>query len=350
MVRELSYKDAGVDIDAAQESLRRIKDAVESTYTSWVLEGLGPFGSLIDLGQIVKDYKNPVLVQSIDGVGTKLIIARLMNDHTTIGMDMVAHSVNDIVCQGARPLTFLDYIAVDKLTPLHIEQVIQGIIAGCKECQLPLVGGEIAELPGIYRAGQYDLVGSVTGIVERERMITGEGISPGDILIGLASSGLHTNGYSLARKVLFELKGYKVDTYLAELGTTLGEELLRPHRNYALPILSLLEDTEIKGIAHITGGGIPGNLVRILPSGCRAIIKRNSWHIPFIFRLIQQEGKVSLEEMYRTFNMGIGMILVVARDIGPRIQERLWSEWSLANHIIGEIVPGQKGVAWEDRG
>jgi phosphoribosylformylglycinamidine cyclo-ligase len=352
MVKNITYKDAGVDIEAGNESILRIKASVESTYTSAVLQGIGPFGSLVDLSEIIKTYRQPVLVQSIDSVGTKLMIARLMNNHTTIGIDMVAHGVNDILCQGARPLTFMDYIAVDKLEPEHIEQIVKGIVAGCKESHIPLVGGEIAELPGIYCPGQYDLVGSITGIVEREKIITGKDICPGDVLIGLASNGLHTNGYSLARKVFLELKGYSVDRYIPELGMTLGEELLRPHRNYGPAIIALLDEVEIKGIAHITGGGLIDNLLRIIPQDCEALIIPDSWEIPPIFLLIQDEGKVSLEDMYRTFNMGIGLVLVVSPTAASFIQKRLRDQWSLANYLIGEIISGEKQVRlwWERRG
>ena len=341
----ITYKDAGVNIEAGQESVCRIKMAVESTYNPSVLQGIGPFGSLLDLSDILKDYHHPVLVQSIDSVGTKLMIARMVNNHTTIGMDMVAHGVNDILCQGARPLTFLDYIAVDKLEPGHIEQVVGGIVAGCKEAGMPLVGGEIAELPGIYCPGQYDLVGSITGIVERERIITGKKICPGDILVGLASNGLHTNGYSLARKVFFELKGYQVDRYIPEVGTTLAEELLKPHRNYAPAVLAMIEAIEIKGIAHVTGGGLIDNLPRILAPGCEALIYPNSWEIPPIFRLIQEEGNVPRDDMYRTFNMGIGMVLVITKAEAATAQERLRQQWGLENYLIGEIIPGQRRVS-----
>lgn len=338
----ITYKDAGVDIEAGQESVRRIKIVVESTYNPSVLQGIGPFGSLLDLSDILKTYRHPVLVQSIDSVGTKLMIARMANNHTTIGMDIVAHGVNDILCQGAKPLSFLDYIAVDKLEPEHIEQIVSGIVAGCREARMPLVGGEIAELPGIYCPGQYDLVGTITGIVERDRIITGKFICPGDRLVGLASNGLHTNGYTLARKIFFELKGYQVESYIPELGMTLAEELLKPHRNYGPAVSALLETIEIKGIAHITGGGLIDNLPRIFPEGCEALIYPNSWGIPPIFKLIQQEGNVPQEDMYRTFNMGIGMVLVVSQTELSTLQARLEQEWGIQNYLIGEIIPGEK--------
>jgi phosphoribosylformylglycinamidine cyclo-ligase len=344
MKDQFTYNDAGVSIDAGQESIRRIKVAVESTYNPSVLHGIGPFGSLLDLSDILKDYRYPVLVQSIDSVGTKLMIARMVNNHTTIGMDILAHGVNDILCQGAKPVTFLDYIAVDKLEPGHIEQIVKGIVAGCKETGMPLVGGEIAELPGIYCPGQYDLVGSITGIVERERIITGKKISPGDQLVGLASNGLHTNGYSLVRKIFFELKGYKVDRYIPELGITLGEELMKPHRNYGPAIIAMLDEIEIKGIAHITGGGLIDNLPRILPNGCEALIYSDSWEEPPIFQLIQKDGKVPWEDMYRTFNMGIGMVLVVSKREISALQDHLIQQWGLQNYLIGEIIAGERRV------
>ncbi|OGV97272.1 MAG: phosphoribosylformylglycinamidine cyclo-ligase [Nitrospinae bacterium RIFCSPLOWO2_02_39_17] len=341
----ITYKDSGVDVEAGNESVRRIKRHVQSTFNKSVLTGLGTFGALYDLGEIVKNYKNPVLVQSIDGVGTKLMIANAMGMHTTIGIDMVAHSCNDILCQGAKPITFLDYIATEKVRPEHIEDILKGIAEGCREAGMPVIGGEIAEMPGVYVSGEYDLVGSVTGVVEKDKIIIGDKIKKGDILIGIASSGLHTNGYSLARKVLFTHKGYTVKTHIDELGMTLGEALLKPHRNYSKIIHSLMDGSkiEIKGIAHITGGGFIDNIPRILPDNCTAVIKKGSWEILPIFKIIQREGNVPDEDMFRTLNMGIGLVIVVSgKDVESAIihlNKNGFKSWE-----IGVIEEGEKGA------
>lgn len=343
----VTYKDAGVDIDAGNESVRRIRELVRSTYNESVITDVGTFGGMLDLKAILAEYRHPVLVQSIDSVGTKLIVAGKMGRHTTIGIDMVAHSCNDILCQGARPISFLDYIATDKIIPAHIQQILEGIATGCREVGLPVMGGEIAELPGVYAKGHYDLVGAVTGVVDKEKIITGETIRPGDVLLGFASNGLHTNGYSLARKVLFNIGGLDPHDTIPELGGCLGDRLLRPHRNYVPAVMGLLEKFSIKGIAHITGGGLLENLPRIFPSDCGARIVKKSWEIPPIFHLIQKQGNVPEKDMYRTFNMGVGLVLIVSAQEVQEILKTL-SGVEYAVNKIGEMVSGAKEVTFAD--
>lgn len=341
MSKDTTYKDSGVDIDAGSESIKRVKKNIHSTFNSSVVTGIGTFGAMYDLSEITKTYKNPVLVQSIDSVGTKLMVANMANCHKTIGIDMVAHSCNDVLCQGAKPITFLDYIAVDKVNPDHVKEVIDGICEGCREADLPLMGGELAELPGVYKKGEYDLVGAVTGVVEKDKIIDGSEINPGDVVLGLASSGLHTNGYSLAREVFFNIKKMKVDQYIDELESTLGEALLKPHINYTRPVLSLLNEFDIKGIAHITGGGLVDNIPRVLPENCQVIISKNSWKIPPVFQLIHQYGNVPEEDMFRTFNMGIGLVLIVSQNDADVIAGKLNSQ-DFPVTIIGKVKEGAR--------
>ncbi|MDD4352017.1 MAG: phosphoribosylformylglycinamidine cyclo-ligase [Candidatus Gracilibacteria bacterium] len=338
-----TYKESGVDIDAGNESVIRIKDVVRETFTDAVVTGLGSFGAMFSLKEF-KDLEDPILVQSIDSVGTKLMIATMMNKHDTIGIDMVSHSANDVLCQGARPLTFLDYIAANKIKPDHVEQIVRGVAEGCKQAGMSVIGGEIAELPGVYAEGEYDLVGAVAGVVDRSRVVTGDKIVPGDKVIGLASVGLHTNGFSLARYVLFSLKGYNVTDYMEELGETLGEALLKPHRCYAPPVLQLLDEFEIKGIAHITGGGLIENPIRVLPDNCGMKIYKDKFTAPPIFKLIVNKGEVSQHEAYRTLNMGVGMILVVAADKVDAVLKRLSELVDYPVWEIGEVVEGEKKV------
>ncbi|MBI5814674.1 MAG: phosphoribosylformylglycinamidine cyclo-ligase [Nitrospinae bacterium] len=307
----ITYKTAGVDIDAGMESLRRIKEGVRATHNKMVLTGLGSFGSLFDLTQVARDYKEPVLVQSVDGVGTKLMVAGMMNRFDTVGIDLVNHCCNDILCQGARPMTFLDYIAVEKLDPAQVDMLVKGMVTACVDNGAALVGGETAELPGTYAKGEYDLVGLITGVVEKSGIITGKDIKDGDTILGLKSSGLHTNGYTLARKALFGKLGFTVDTFRSELGTTVGEALLAPHRNYSKLIAPLLAKHKVKGIAHITGGGLMDNVPRILPDNVDAAIKLSSWEVPAIFKMIQQGGGVPDADMYRAMNMGVGLVIVI---------------------------------------
>lgn len=312
MNEAITYKTAGVDIDAGAESLRRIKAAVKATHNDMTLTGLGSFGSLFDLSAVMKEFREPVLVQSADGVGTKLIVARMAGRHDTVGMDIVNHSCNDILCQGAKPLTFLDYIAVESLKPEHIEQLVTGMVKACAANGVALVGGETAELPGTYIKGEYDLAGMITGVVEKSKIITGKSIRPGDMILGLASSGLHTNGYTLARKVFFDRLKMTVDTIPMELGRSVGEELLSPHRDYSRVVWPLLQTHPVKGIAHITGGGLIDNVPRILPDNVDAVIKLGSWDIPPVFVMIREGGDVPSGDMFRTFNMGIGLVMVIA--------------------------------------
>ena len=306
-----------------------------------MVSDVGTFGAMFALSDWAGG--DSLLVSSVDSVGTKLMVAALMNSHTTVGQDIVNHCVNDILAQGARPLFFMDYIAAGKLTPGFIAEVLQGLVTGCKEAGCALIGGETAELPGVYEEGQYDLVGFIAGVVERSRAVQGDRVQPGDVLIGLASDGLHTNGYSLARKLFFEVAGMSVDQYVAELNRTLGEELMRVHRCYAPAVLPLLEEVEVRGMAHITGGGIPDNLVRCLPEGCRAVVERGSWHVPAIFDLIQDLGRVTEEEMYHTFNMGVGFVLVVPEKAAEEAASKLSARDETA-YRIGRIESGERGL------
>jgi phosphoribosylformylglycinamidine cyclo-ligase len=304
-----------VNIDAGNEAVNRIKDGVKSTFTSNVLTGIGSFGSLYDLKPILDNYDNPVMVQSIDGVGTKTIIARKLGKFDTIGIDLLSAAANDILVMGARPLTFLDYIANDKLNPETIEEIVSGMVKACKSTGVSLVGGETAEMPDTYLPGEHDLVGIITGIVEKEKIITGKNIKPGDVLLGLPSNGLHTNGYSFARKLFFEVGGYDVNDTIPELEKSIGLTLLEPHINYTNHVFATLDaGIDVKGIAHITGGGLVENIPRILPDGCGVEIQKGSWpNIP-VFDVMQSIGDVDENEMYRAFNMGIGMTFIVSPD------------------------------------
>tara|TARA_B100000029_G_C17609840_1_gene969140 strand:+ start:17314 stop:18381 length:1068 start_codon:yes stop_codon:yes gene_type:complete len=311
----IDYKSAGVDIDAGNEAVDLIKNHVKSTFTSNVLTGLGSFGSLYDLKPIINNYENPVMVQSIDGVGTKTIIARKLKKYDTIGIDLLSAAANDILVMGAKPLTFLDYIANDMLQPKIIEQIVSGMVKACKETGVSLVGGETAEMPDTYLPGEHDLVGVITGVVEKNEIITGKKIQSGDVVLGIPSNGLHTNGYSFARKIFFEIGGYDVKDTINGLDQTIGLTLLEPHINYTNHIFSVLDaGIEIKGIAHITGGGLVENIPRILPDKFGVEIKKNSWPTLPVFDLIQSIGSVKKDEMFRTFNMGIGMVFVVEPD------------------------------------
>jgi phosphoribosylformylglycinamidine cyclo-ligase len=306
----LDYKQAGVDIDAANRSVEMIRQWVEKTHRPEVLSGIGGFGGFFALD--TSRYPNPVLVSGTDGVGTKLKIAQMMNIHNTVGIDLVAMCVNDILVHGAEPLFFLDYIAVGKLQPHMVEELVQGVSEGCLQAGCALIGGETAEMPGFYGENEYDLAGFTVGVAERSRLLTGQNVEAGDLLIGLPSSGVHSNGYSLVRKVLLERAGFKLEQYSTELGKTLGEELLTPTRIYVKPVLKLLQNIEVKAMAHITGGGLAENLQRSLPAGLGAQIDAAAMPVLPIFNLIAQEGRVEKEDMYRTFNMGIGFIIITS--------------------------------------
>ena len=335
----LTYAGAGVSFSAKEETTDRLKRILKSTYRPEVLSEVGHFGGLFALG----NYDEPVLVSSTDGVGTKLKIAFMTGRHDTVGFDIVAHCANDILVQGAEPLFFLDYIGTSKLYPDVVEQIVTGLAAGCREINCAFIGGETAELPEFYREGEYDLVGTIVGVVERSKVITGNEIRPGDRLIGLSSLGLHTNGFSLARRILLDVCDYNPTDYISDFGMTLEEELLKKHKSYVGAILNLRKHCGIKGMAHITGGGLPGNMLRVLPPDCSAIIRKGTWEIPPIFGLLQEKGRVESDEMYRVFNMGIGMVLAVAKD---QLDMALYvlTESGESPSCIGEIVDGERQV------
>jgi phosphoribosylformylglycinamidine cyclo-ligase len=335
----MEYKSAGVDIDAGNETVRRIKSLARATFTPGVLSEIGSFGGLFRLN--TDRYREPVLVSSADGVGTKLKVAFMTHRHDTVGADLVNHCVNDILVQGAEPLFFLDYLATGRLSPDVAEQVIAGVARGCRENGCALLGGETAEMPGFYADGEYDLAGFIVGVVERAGIIDGRGIVPGDALIGVPSAGLHTNGYSLARHVLFDLSGLTADTFVPECGATVGEALLAPHRSYLHAMRPLIEAGLVKGMAHITGGGITENLPRILPAGCAARVDRSAWIVPPIFRSIQQRGHIDIDEMYRAFNMGIGLVVACADSDQVRALALLNQQQAA---VVGRVNAGEREV------
>lgn len=337
----LSYKDAGVDIDAANQSVEMIKKWVGMTKRPEVLANIGSFGGFFALDN--SKYREPILVSGTDGVGTKLRISQLMGVHDSVGIDLVAMCVNDILVHGAEPLFFLDYIALGKLEPDLVEALVKGVSQGCLQAGCALIGGETAEMPGFYREDEYDLAGFAVGVVERSRLINGSTIKEGDLLIGLPSSGLHSNGFSLARKVLLEKAGLKLDSYVETLEKTLGEVLLTPTRIYVKTILALLEEVEINGMAHITGGGIGENLQRILPTGMGAVIDADVINTPAIFKLIEELGGVPREEMFRTFNMGIGFILAISPHHHDKALKCLRSKGETPI-VIGRVSRENEGV------
>ncbi|MCP4023651.1 MAG: phosphoribosylformylglycinamidine cyclo-ligase [Desulfobacteraceae bacterium] len=334
MSDSLTYADSGVDIDKANKLVDKIKDIAKSTHRSGVMGEIGGFGGLFSLN--LSNTPNPVLVSSTDGVGTKLKIAFNMDKHDTIGIDLVAMVVNDIIVQGAKPLFFLDYLAMGALDNSVAEQIIQGIANGCSAAECALTGGETAEMPGMYQPGEYDLSGFAVGIVDNDKIIDGSYIKTGNKLIGISSSGIHSNGFSLVRKIFFDKCKYDVSTTLSDLNNTLGEELLTPTKIYTATLLSLLRDLPVLGLAHVTGGGIEENIVRIIPDACKAIIHKGSWKIPPIFQILQKEGNVSEKEMNRTFNNGIGMIVVVPDESAQEVMDRLGAMNEDA-YFIGEI-------------
>ena len=340
-MERMTYRDAGVDIDAGNESVSLIKDAVRATYRSEVMGDLGGFGGLFALN--TKDYKEPVLVSGTDGVGTKLRLAFLLNKHDTIGQDAVAMCVNDILVQGAEPLFFLDYLAVGKLEPMQVAEVVTGVARACKESGCALIGGETAEMAGFYPIGEYDIAGFSVGVAERSKLITPARVNAGDVLLGLPSSGVHSNGYSLVRKIVFERKGFKGDEYIEELGQTIGEELLTPTRLYPRICLPLIREFDIHGMVHITGGGFYENIPRALPEHMGAEVNGAAWTIPPVFRLLQEWGNVDWTEMYRTFNMGIGMVLIVSSDEADRITAQLNAQNETVYHI-GHVTEGAHEV------
>ncbi len=338
-MERMTYRDSGVDIDAGAKAVELMKGHVAKTRTPGVISGIGGFGAafLPDL----TGYREPVLVSGTDGVGTKLKIAFMMDRHDTIGIDCVAMCVNDIACMGAKPLFFLDYIATGRLEPEKVADIVKGISEGCREAGCALIGGETAEMPGFYSPGEYDLAGFAVGIVDRESVIDGSSIKEGDLLVGLPSSGLHSNGYSLVRKVLFEKEGMSVQTYVEDFGCTLGEELLKPTRIYVKQVLKAVETADVKGIAHITGGGFFENIPRIIPDGLRADIYPDRWKVPEVFKFIQHRGGIGQQEMFRTFNMGIGLVLAADPGQAEILLESLQSDGAV---VIGRISPGSGGL------
>ena len=343
--RGLTYADAGVDIDAKMRALQRLRLIARGTFRKGVLTDIGSFGGLFDL-TAAGPLRHPVLVSSTDGVGSKLKIAFQTGQHKTVGMDLVNHCINDVLVQGAIPLFFLDYIAMGKLDADVMIDVVSGLARACRDSGCALIGGETAEMPDFYRPGEYDLAGFIVGLVERELVIDGSRIASGDVLIGLASSGLHTNGYSLARKVLFERRGLKPESRVPELNRTLGEELLAVHRSY-LPVLrGLIPGGAIYGMAHITGGGFTDNIPRILPRGLSARIDLGTWPVPPVFTYLQAQGRIAGDEMFRTFNMGIGMVLVVPLHRESEVARHL-DHMGEKHYRIGEIVRGNRRVIYE---
>jgi phosphoribosylformylglycinamidine cyclo-ligase len=343
MNKKLTYKKAGVDIDEGERFVRLISPMVRKTFRPEVMTDIGSFGALFRMD--LKKYKKPVLVSGTDGVGTKLKIAFMMDKHDTVGIDLVAMCVNDVLTSGAEPLFFLDYFATGKLDSDRASKVIKGIVKGCKEANCSLIGGETAEMPGFYPAGEYDLSGFAVGVADKERIIDGSKIRSGNEIIGIASSGLHSNGYSLVRRLFFDMQGMNVNTHVPVLGTTLGEELLRPTRIYVKAFHALITKIKIKGMAHITGGGIPGNLPRIFPEGISANIQTGSWPVPKIFRLIEKMGNVPEYDMRKTFNMGIGYVVVVPKGSAGEALSLL-KKTGYRAFLIGNTVKGGKGVRY----
>jgi phosphoribosylformylglycinamidine cyclo-ligase len=335
----MDYKAAGVDIDAGNDVVRRIRALARSTFTSGVLSEIGTFGGLFQLEP--GRFREPVLVASTDGVGTKLKVAFLAGRHDTVGVDLVNHCVNDILTQGAEPLFFLDYLATGRLSPEVAETIVAGMAAACRDNGCALLGGETAEMPGFYGAGEYDLAGFIVGVVDRTKLINGRTIAVGDVLVGVPSSGLHTNGFSLARRIAFDQLGLRVDSHVPELGRTVGEAFLEPHRSYLPLVRPLLDGGRIKGLAHITGGGITDNLPRVLPHGTAAVVDASTWEVPPIFRWLQRHGRVPVDDMMRTFNMGLGLIIVTAREKAEQLIGELAARGGRDARVVGEVVPGE---------
>jgi phosphoribosylformylglycinamidine cyclo-ligase len=349
-----TYKSAGLDLDLYEQTLAGMAPLLRRTHTPRVLDGFGGFASLFSLDfnkrLFARNYKHPVLVACTDGVGSKLKVAMLANKHDTVGIDLVAMSVNDCLCTGGEPLLFLDYLAMPRDDPALTRQLIQGISEGCLQADCALVGGETAILPDFYQPGDYDMAGFCVGVVEREHIISGRGVRIGDIALGLASSGLHSNGYSLVRQVVFEHAGLKVGDVVPELGRTVGEELLEPTRIYARPLRNVLRHYPVKrrvvrGLAHITGEGLEGNVPRVLPAGRRVVLRRGSWPVPRVFPWLQRLGNIAEEEMYRVFNMGIGFVILASRYYAESIQRQLESE-RVPSWVIGEVREGEPRVEW----
>ena len=339
-----TYKEAGVDIEAQDQALERVKNMVRETYTDGVLSDQGAFGGLFKLP--TKGIKEPVLVASADGVGTKLKVAFAAGRHDTVGQDLVNHCINDILVQGAVPLFFLDYLATGRLDPETAVAVISGVAGACREQGVALLGGETAEMPGFYGDGEYDLAGFIVGVVDRRKILDGSGVAEGDVLVGLPSNGLHTNGYSLARKVLLDDPGFGPNDVIPELGCSVGEELLKIHRCYLNPVWPLVEKGLIRAMAHITGGGLTDNLPRVMPKNLRSVVKVGSWEISAVFRVLAERGKVPEDDLWRTFNMGVGMVLIVP----PKRLEKVLAhlrDVDCPGFPMGNIVKGERGVEYD---
>ncbi|MCR2044568.1 phosphoribosylformylglycinamidine cyclo-ligase [Anaerosalibacter massiliensis] len=338
---KLTYKEAGVNKEAGYKEVQLIKKIINKTHTEGVLSNIGGFSGLFAIDN--EKYNEPVLVSGTDGVGTKLKIAFMLDKHNTIGEDCVAMCVNDILCQGAKPLFFLDYIATGKLVPEKMAKIVEGVANGCVKAGSALIGGETAEMPGFYKEGEYDIAGFGVGIVDRKKIIDGSTIEEGDLIVGLPSSGVHSNGYSLVRKIFFENAKLDIDNYIPELKTTLGEELLKPTRIYTNPLYELIEKFNIKGISHITGGGFYENIPRMLPEGLTAVVNTSEIEIPYIFKLIQEYGKIDRDEMYSTFNMGIGIVFVVKKDEIDDVFSFLKAKDEKVV-LLGEIKKGEERI------
>jgi len=339
--KPLTYKNSGVDIAKGDAAASRIKKLVRQTYNKNVLNEVGLFGGFYS-GKF-PGIKDPVLVSSTDSVGTKVKLAFMTGIHNTVGQDIVNHCTDDILVHGARPLFFLDYYATGKLEPKTVAEVVSGMVRACKENDCALIGGETAEMPALYQPGEYDLAGFIVGVVDRKEIIDGKAVRPGDVVIGMTSTGLHTNGFSLARKLFFEELRFRPTKHVDELGCTVAEALMAVHRSYLKPIMKLKDAVAIHGLAHITGGGIPGNLVRILPKGCRAVIDKSAWQVPPLFHFVQKYGSVADKIMFETFNMGIGMMAVVERKQADKALALL-KKMRLASYIVGEITKGDRKV------
>lgn len=343
MVQSISYADAGVSIDNANRAVAKIREYARATFNERTLTEIGSFGGMFS--GAFPGMAEPILVASADGVGTKLKLAFETGIHNTVGADLVNHCVNDILVQGAVPLFFLDYLALGRIDVEKVEAIVRGVARACSEFGCPLVGGETAQMPDVYAPEDYDLAGFIVGVVDKDKALTGARVREGDVLIGLPSAGLHTNGYTLARKVLFEAMGHRVDTAIPELGTTVGAALLAPHRSYLSALEPLLERDRVRALAHITGGGFAGNIPRVLPSGLGARVRKSAWPVPPLFRLIQKGGQVAEDEMYRTFNMGIGMVAVVSPEDHHEVEHSLERRGETA-FVIGSVVKGE-GVVLE---
>jgi len=353
-MKPVTYRDAGLDLEVYEQTIAAMPPLMRRTHTPRVLDGFGGFAALFSLDfnsrLFAKNYRRPVLVTCTDGVGSKLKIASLMGKHDTVGIDLVAMSVNDCLCTGGEPLVFLDYLAMPKDDPPLTRDIIKGISDGCLEADCALVGGETAILPDFYHPGDYDMAGFCVGIVERDHIINGKAIQPGDAVLGLASTGVHSNGYSLVRKVVFDVAGHKVTDFVPELNRTVGEELLEPTRIYVRPVQKILRHYPrkrrvVRGLAHITGGGLVDNVPRVLPPGRRVFIKRGSWNIPPVFPWMQRLGNIAQDEMDRVFNMGIGFVMIVSRYYADSICNQL-NEDRVPCRVIGEVREGEPGVEW----